>query len=60
MIVKTAKQVKAAGAHFLRGGAYKPRSSPYAFQFDRLVQEMSVIGKAVGRWSQQRTLVSSI
>lgn len=24
--------VKAAGAQFLRGGAYKPRSSPYAFQ----------------------------
>ena len=24
--------VKAAGAGFLRGGAYKPRSSPYAFQ----------------------------
>ncbi len=32
MIVETAKRVKAAGAHFLRGGAYKPRSSPYAFQ----------------------------
>ncbi len=25
-------QVKAAGAHFLRGGAFKPRSSPYSFQ----------------------------
>jgi 3-deoxy-7-phosphoheptulonate synthase len=24
--------VKAAGAHFLRGGAFKPRTSPYAFQ----------------------------
>ncbi|MDF5723572.1 MAG: 3-deoxy-7-phosphoheptulonate synthase [Rhizonema sp. PD37] len=32
MIVETATRVKAAGAHFLRGGAYKPRSSPYAFQ----------------------------
>ena len=32
MIVETAKAVKAAGAHFLRGGAYKPRTSPYAFQ----------------------------
>lgn len=32
MIVETAKRVKAAGAKFLRGGAYKPRSSPYAFQ----------------------------
>ena len=27
-----ATAVKAAGAHFLRGGAYKPRTSPYAFQ----------------------------
>ncbi|HBH00921.1 MAG TPA: 3-deoxy-7-phosphoheptulonate synthase, partial [Candidatus Rokubacteria bacterium] len=24
--------VKAAGAHVLRGGAFKPRTSPYAFQ----------------------------
>ncbi|MGA9587912.1 MAG: 3-deoxy-7-phosphoheptulonate synthase [Terracidiphilus sp.] len=31
-IFETAKRVKAAGASFLRGGAYKPRSSPYAFQ----------------------------
>ena len=31
-IVETAKRVKAAGASFLRGGAYKPRSSPYSFQ----------------------------
>lgn len=28
----SARQVAAAGAQFLRGGAYKPRSSPYAFQ----------------------------
>lgn len=27
-----AKGVKKAGAHLLRGGAYKPRTSPYAFQ----------------------------
>ncbi len=32
MIVQTALNVKAAGAKFLRGGAYKPRTSPYAFQ----------------------------
>jgi 3-deoxy-7-phosphoheptulonate synthase len=31
-IFEIAKSVKAAGASFLRGGAYKPRSSPYAFQ----------------------------
>jgi len=32
MIVETARRVKAAGARFLRGGAFKPRTSPYAFQ----------------------------
>ncbi|NJN24406.1 MAG: 3-deoxy-7-phosphoheptulonate synthase [Acaryochloridaceae cyanobacterium RL_2_7] len=32
MIVETALKAKAAGAHFLRGGAYKPRTSPYSFQ----------------------------
>lgn len=31
-IVESAKIVKAAGAHALRGGAFKPRSSTYAFQ----------------------------
>lgn len=31
-IVAIAKQVKAAGANMLRGGAFKPRSSPYSFQ----------------------------
>jgi 3-deoxy-7-phosphoheptulonate synthase len=31
-IGETAKRVKAAGGSFLRGGAFKPRSSPYAFQ----------------------------
>lgn len=31
-IFETAKRVKAAGGTFLRGGAFKPRSSPYAFQ----------------------------
>jgi len=32
MIVETAQKAKALGAHLLRGGAYKPRTSPYAFQ----------------------------
>lgn len=32
MIIDVALRVKAAGAKFLRGGAYKPRTSPYAFQ----------------------------
>jgi 3-deoxy-7-phosphoheptulonate synthase len=31
-ILLSAQQVKAAGAQFLRGGAFKPRSSPYSFQ----------------------------
>ena len=31
-IVEIAKAVKAAGATMLRGGAFKPRTSPYAFQ----------------------------
>ena len=31
-ILEAARAVKAAGAQLLRGGAYKPRTSPYAFQ----------------------------
>lgn len=31
-IVSVAKKVKESGAQFLRGGAFKPRSSPYSFQ----------------------------
>ena len=31
-IIGVAQSVKAAGADILRGGAYKPRTSPYAFQ----------------------------
>ena len=29
---RIARHVKAAGAHILRGGAFKPRTSPYSFQ----------------------------
>ncbi|MCR4339478.1 MAG: 3-deoxy-7-phosphoheptulonate synthase [Gemmatimonadaceae bacterium] len=32
MLLETARAVKAAGASMLRGGAFKPRTSPYAFQ----------------------------
>jgi 3-deoxy-7-phosphoheptulonate synthase len=32
MLLETAHAVKASGARLLRGGAFKPRSSPYAFQ----------------------------
>ncbi len=31
-ILETSRVVKAAGASILRGGAYKPRTSPYSFQ----------------------------
>lgn len=31
-IIETAHAVKEAGGHILRGGAFKPRSSPYSFQ----------------------------
>ncbi|MCX7748940.1 MAG: 3-deoxy-7-phosphoheptulonate synthase [Clostridia bacterium] len=31
-IIEAAQAVKKSGAQFLRGGAYKPRTSPYAFQ----------------------------
>ncbi len=32
MLLQSAREVKAAGAAFLRGGAFKPRTSPYSFQ----------------------------
>jgi len=31
-LFETARSVRTAGAHILRGGAFKPRSSPYSFQ----------------------------
>ena len=31
-VLAIARAVKAAGAHILRGGAFKPRTSPYSFQ----------------------------
>ncbi len=31
-VLEAARAVKAAGGHILRGGAFKPRSSPYAFR----------------------------
>jgi len=48
---KTAKIVKEAGAHCLRGGAFKPRTSPYSFQghglnglkiLEKISQEFSI------------------
>ncbi len=32
MLLESARKVKAAGASLLRGGAFKPRTSPYSFQ----------------------------
>ncbi len=31
-VMTVAEEVKRGGAHFLRGGAFKPRTSPYSFQ----------------------------
>lgn len=45
-----AKAVKAAGATVLRGGAFKPRTSPYAFQGLAVegLQIMRLVGEEVG------------
>lgn len=32
MVLEMARAVRTAGAHLLRGGAFKPRTSPYTFQ----------------------------
>jgi 3-deoxy-7-phosphoheptulonate synthase len=46
----TAQAVKRAGAHLLRGGAYKPRTSPYEFQGLGLeaLQLLSEVHRATG------------
>jgi len=41
----TAQKVKEAGANMLRGGAFKPRTSPYAFQGLGL-EGLKILGKA--------------
>jgi 3-deoxy-7-phosphoheptulonate synthase len=49
-IDRAAQAVKAAGANVLRGGAFKPRTSPYSFQgmeFDGLIL-LEKAGRAVG------------
>lgn len=47
---EAARAVKAAGAHMLRGGAYKPRTSPYAFQglAEKGLEILAAAGKEVG------------
>ncbi len=46
----TAVHVKKAGAHLLRGGAYKPRTSPYSFQgLGRAgLEVLASVGRACG------------
>ena len=49
-LFEIAKSVKELGADMLRGGAFKPRTSPYAFQGmgEEAIKLMSKIGKEVG------------
>lgn len=46
----SAEMIKAAGAQVLRGGAFKPRTSPYAFQglAEEGLKIMQTVGKEVG------------
>jgi 3-deoxy-7-phosphoheptulonate synthase len=44
-ILNTARAVRAAGADMLRGGAFKPRTSPYAFQ-GLGIQGLKILEKA--------------
>jgi chorismate mutase/prephenate dehydratase len=50
MILKTAHYVKERGAHVLRGGVFKPRTGPYAFQGLGLegLDMLAAAGKAAG------------
>jgi 3-deoxy-7-phosphoheptulonate synthase len=49
-LAATAEAVRTAGADILRGGAFKPRTSPYAFQGleKRGLKLLSEVGKATG------------
>jgi 3-deoxy-7-phosphoheptulonate synthase len=49
-VLETAEKVKEAGAHMLRGGAFKPRTSPYAFQGFGVegLRQLKDAGDAVG------------
>lgn len=49
-MLAAAQAVKESGAHILRGGAYKPRTSPYAFQglAERGLEILAWAGKQVG------------
>jgi len=49
-IYDTARQVKALGAKILRGGAFKPRTSPYSFQGlgEKGLKLLAQVGKEIG------------
>ncbi len=49
-VLENAHRVKEAGAHMLRGGAFKPRTSPYAFQGFGVegLRQLKDAGEAVG------------
>ena len=49
-ILTVAKSVRESGAHILRGGAFKPRTSPYSFQGLRAmgIKMLLEAGRAVG------------
>lgn len=49
-IIQVARAVKASGAKLLRGGAFKPRTSPYAFQglHDRGIQLLLLAKRETG------------
>ena len=48
MLFETADAVKAAGATILRGGAFKPRTSPYAFQ-GKGIEGLRMLKRAAAR-----------
>lgn len=50
ILMKIGKEVKKSGATFIRGGAFKPRSSPYSFQGlgEEGMKILSETSKAVG------------
>ncbi len=49
-VLEVARKVKECGAHVLRGGAFKPRTSPYAFQGFGVegLRQLKDAGEAVG------------
>lgn len=49
-LLETAKKVKASGATVLRGGAFKPRTSPYSFQGlgEEGLKILQEVGKVTG------------